>query len=261
MQKMSLLDYPGRVSAVVFTSGCNFRCPFCHNPELVMPLSEYKKENFPLASPYKGGKESEINQSSEESKEQSSDENNGEKEFFEFLKGRKNFLDGVCVTGGEPLLQPDMEDFIKRIRGMGFSIKLDTNGLLFEKLKNIVEKGLIDFVAMDIKSSMDKYNLATGVHVDMEQIKNSINFIMQSGIDYEFRTTVLANLHKKEDIVNIAKFIKGAKNYALQKFEVRDKILDKSFKNASSITKTEAEVWKKECERYVEKCALKGWQG
>lgn len=185
-QKMTLLDFPGRVACTVFTFGCNLRCPFCHNASLVV-----------------GGGESEF------SKE----------EILAYLKKRTGLLDGVCITGGEPLLQSDIADFIKEIKALGYAVKLDTNGCYPEKLKELVLGGLVDYVAMDVKNCFSKYGQTVGIKdFDVSPIKESAAFLISSGIDFEFRTTIVAELHTVEDIKALAADIKGAKRYFLQNF-------------------------------------------
>lgn len=186
LQKTTLLDFPEKVACTVFTGGCNMRCPFCHNASLVISPSE----------------NSDIS----------------EKEFFEFLSKRKNILDGVCITGGEPLLQRDIEDFMKKIRDMGFALKLDTNGSYPDRLRSIIDKGLVDCVAMDIKNSKEKYPLTAGVDIDISKISESISLLLEDKIPFEFRTTVVKELHTPEDIVSISEWISGAKAYFLQSF-------------------------------------------
>ena len=186
LQKTTLLDFPEKVACTVFTGGCNMRCPFCHNASLVISPSE----------------NSDIS----------------EKEFFEFLSKRKNILDGVCITGGEPLLQRDIEDFMKKIRDMGFALKLDTNGSYPDRLRSIIDKGLVDYVAMDIKNSKEKYPLTAGVDIDISKISESISLLLEDKIPFEFRTTVVKELHTPEDIVSISEWISGAKAYFLQSF-------------------------------------------
>lgn len=234
-QKLSLIDYPDKMAAVIFTYGCNFRCPFCHNPELVLsPAVDFKKDD----------------------------------DILHVLKERAGFIDGVCITGGEPLLQEDLETFIKEVKALGLLVKLDTNGVLCERLEMIIKNGLADYIAMDIKASLeyDKegnaslYNKASGVKINLEKIRKSINLIMKSGIDYEFRTTVVSEFHAKENIIDIAKLINGAKKYNLQKFEIRDKILSDKMLNCTSITKKEALCWREECKRFVRECELRGWE-
>ena len=186
LQKTTLLDFPGRVACTVFTGGCNFRCPFCHNASLVL-------------SP-------------------GSVEGMTEEEFFRFLSKRRGILDGVCITGGEPLLQRDIVEFIRKIKDEGFFVKLDTNGSFPTLLKDIISENLLDYIAMDIKNSEEKYSLTAGIDRDCSSVFESIDIIMSSGVEYEFRTTVVKELHQIQDIENIAKRIKGASRYFLQSF-------------------------------------------
>ena len=196
LNKTTLLDYPGHVACTVFTGGCNFRCPFCHNADLVLA---------PHTQP-------EIS----------------EEEFFAFIKKRSGILEGVCITGGEPLLQKDLADFIRQLRTYGLKIKLDTNGYLPDKLEELLKEGLLDYVAMDIKSSRAGYAAAAGLApetFDYGRIAESISLLMRSGIPYEFRTTVVAGLHSAEDFDDIADMIAGCSHYYLQSYEEKDSIL------------------------------------
>ena len=187
LQKLTLLDFPERTACTVFTAGCNFRCPFCHNASLVVHIPQ----------------ESEIS----------------EDEFFSFLKKRVGILDGVCVSGGEPLLQADIEEFIRKIKDMGYAVKLDTNGSFPDKLKMLVEKGLVDYVAMDIKNSPELYALTCGLEtMDVEAIKESVAYLKEGHVPYEFRTTVVKNYHFKENFEAIGKWLQGAEKYFLQNF-------------------------------------------
>lgn len=186
LQKLTLLDFPGHTACTVFTGGCNFRCPFCHNALLVTEID-------PSATME-------------------------EEEFFKFLAKRKGILDGVCITGGEPLLNPDIAPFIRRIKEMGFLVKLDTNGSFPDRLQSLMEEGLLDFVAMDIKNSFEKYSLTIGVEADTAAIEKSIDLLLSGQVDYEFRTTTINELHTEEDIEKIATRIRGAKAYFLQNF-------------------------------------------
>lgn len=186
LQKTTLLDFPEKVACTVFTGGCNMRCPFCHNASLVISPNE----------------NSDIS----------------EKEFFDFLSKRKNILDGVCITGGEPLLQKDIEAFMKKIKDMGFALKLDTNGSFPDKLRSIIDKGLVDYVAMDIKNSRKKYPMTAGIDIDLSKISESIALLINGGTPYEFRTTVVKELHSAEDMVSISEWISGTKAYYLQSF-------------------------------------------
>ena len=185
-RKMTLLDFPGRVACTVFAGGCNFRCPFCHNAGLVVG------ENM---------------------------ESIGEEEILSYLSKRKGLLDGVCITGGEPLLRPDIKDFIIKIKELGFAVKLDTNGSRPEILRDLVDSGLLDYVAMDVKSSLKNYGKVIGIeNYDTSDVEKSIAILLSGKVDYEFRTTVVNPLHTVEDIEELCKVIKGAKGYFLQNF-------------------------------------------
>ncbi|MDD6702888.1 MAG: anaerobic ribonucleoside-triphosphate reductase activating protein [Clostridiaceae bacterium] len=187
LQKMTLLDFPGKVACTVFTGGCNFRCPFCHNALLVTKLPE--KPDY------------------------------SEDEILSFLEKRTGLLDGVAITGGEPLLNPDIADFIRKIRSMGYAVKLDTNGSFPERLKAIVGEGLVDYVAMDIKNHKEKYAETIGLkNLDLSKIEESVEFLKSGAVDYEFRTTVVEQFHTVEDIRAAAEWISGAKRYFLQNF-------------------------------------------
>ena len=197
LQKMTLLDYPGKVACTVFLGGCDFRCPFCHNFELVdgsaLPIME-------------------------------------DVEFFSFLEKRHGLLDGVAVTGGEPCLRPELPAFLGRIREMGYAVKLDTNGTSPERLRSLVLGGLVQYVAMDIKNSPGKYALTAGVpDAGLERINRSIAFLRQGHVDYEFRTTVVDELHDAADFEAIAKWIEGAPRYFLQPFTDRDSVPTEGF--------------------------------
>lgn len=199
LQKLTLIDYPGKVAATVFTVGCNFRCPFCHNPELVfLNLS---------------GTTGSIS----------------EKDFFDFLRKRQGKIEGVCITGGEPTIQKDILSFMRKIKELGFLVKLDTNGSRPDILKQALDKNLVDFVAMDIKNCLDKYNQTNGTSTDLERIKLSIELIKNSRKKYEFRTTVVPGLHIEKDFDKIGVWLKGAENYALQEFRNEGKVLDEKF--------------------------------
>ncbi|HET6488517.1 MAG TPA: anaerobic ribonucleoside-triphosphate reductase activating protein [Syntrophales bacterium] len=193
-QKVSLIDYPGRISAVVFTQGCNFRCPFCHNPELVDP------ERFADLIP--------------------------EKEILSFLEKRRGRLDAVVITGGEPTMQPELIPFILHLKAMGYLIKLDTNGTRPDLLAEMLDEKLLDYVAMDIKAPLERYEAVTMTKTDHDRIRRSITLIMGSGTDYEFRTTAVKSLLAPEDLEEIGRLIPGAKRFVLQKF-VPTKTLDR----------------------------------
>jgi pyruvate formate lyase activating enzyme len=186
-QKFSLIDYPGKISAVVFTQGCNFRCPYCHNPELF--------ENKPGLI--------------------------DEKIVLDFLKTRKNQLETVVITGGEPTLQPDLINFLEKVNKLGFLAKLDTNGTKPQIIQKALKLNLVDYIAMDIKGPINKYSEIVGVKVDTKNILKSIRLIRQKAPDYEFRTTVTREQLAKNDIEKIGEMIKGSKQYSLQKYVSR----------------------------------------
>lgn len=196
LQKLTLLDYPEKVACTIFTAGCNFRCPFCHNASLVIG-------NRGNIIPIESQKNGEYT----------------EEEILEFLKKRKGILDGVCVTGGEPLIQPDLEAFIGKIKELGYLVKLDTNGSFPEKLKKLVENKAIDYVAMDIKNCLPKYGETIGVpDYDTQPIEESAAFLMEGKIPYEFRTTVTKEFHTEEDIYRIKEWLSPDSPYYLQQF-------------------------------------------
>lgn len=184
LMKMTLLDFPGRVACTVFTLGCGFRCPFCHNASLVT----HPEEEYPTS------------------------------EFFRFLEKRRGLLDGVCITGGEPLGQSDLADFIRRIRSLGYAVKLDTNGAHPAGLAHLVEEGLLDYVAMDIKNSPGKYAQTAGLKGMPGGVRESAAYLLSGAVPYEFRTTVVEELHEPSDFIAIGEWIRGAERYYLQTF-------------------------------------------
>ncbi len=186
-QKLTLLDYPGHVACTIFTAGCNLRCPFCHNASLVTHIED--NNLFPT------------------------------EEVLDYLKKRVGLLDGVAITGGEPLLQPDIAEFIGEIKKMGYKVKLDTNGIFPKKLKELVTNGLVDYVAMDIKNSKAKYPQTTGVeNLDLSKIEESVDFLIKGDVDFEFRTTIVNEFHTVDDIQDIVVWLKGTHKYFLQNF-------------------------------------------
>lgn len=196
-QKVTLIDYPGKIAATVFTMGCNFLCPYCHNSELV------------------DGKKSKDQPRTDQA------------EIFKFLATRQGLLEGVCITGGEPTLQPDLPAFIKKIKDLGFLVKLDTNGSNPQMLANLLAEKLVDFVAMDIKAPLEKYKKVVGENINLEDIQRSVDLVRQTP-DYEFRTTVLPALHTRKDILSIGRWLQGSKKYYLQQFKP-NKTLDSAF--------------------------------
>ena len=204
VKKTSLLDYPNKISAIVFTKGCNFNCGFCHNPGLIR--NETNEDEVKVTS------------------------------FLNFLETRKGKLEGVVITGGEPTLQKDLKLFIKEIKDMNFSVKLDTNGYKPEILDELLNENLIDYIAMDIKAPKEKYSFVTGIEINMEKIEKSIDIIMKSGIDYEFRTTFMPYYHSIQDFEEIGKLIKRARIYYLQKFEARTEINNEKLKEEKNFS-------------------------
>ncbi|NTW27406.1 MAG: anaerobic ribonucleoside-triphosphate reductase activating protein [Candidatus Moranbacteria bacterium] len=224
-QKLTLIDFPGTIATTVFTVGCSFRCGFCHNPELVI------KSQFPAM-------------------------NNLEEEFFAHLAKRKGKLEGVCITGGEPTIQSDIIEFIKKIKAMGFKVKLDSNGTRPDVLRKVISEKLVDFIAMDIKSSPENYSKTVGLKADVERIKLSVQLIMNSKIPYEFRTTVVPGIHSEQDFGEIAKWIKGAKAYYLQEYrEMR--VLDPKIKSLTKGQKIDLEKIKLEIENNFAICGIR----
>ena len=227
LEKSTLIDYPGRIAATVFLLGCNFRCPFCYSSELVLP--EKMAEQPKIA----------------------------EKAFFDFLKERQGLLEGVVICGGEPTIHKDLPDFIKRIKDLGFLLKLDTNGSNPEMLRELMQDGLVDYVAMDIKAPLGaKYDLATGVKVDLDKIKESIEIIKGSGVDYEFRSTIVPSIHTKEDVIQMAKDISPAKKYYLQNFR-GEKTIDPRFEEIKPYAKDFLLEIQKEISSFFEICQVR----
>ncbi len=194
VQKVTLLDYPGKVACEIFTQGCNFECPFCQNSSLI-PITNTGEFS--------------------------------EEEIFEYLNLRKNILDGVVITGGEPTVQKDLKSFIKKIKDLGLLVKLDTNGGNPKVLQELIDEKLVDYVAMDIKNIFNKYNITAGKKINLDNIKKSIEILKASKIDYEFRTTIIKEMHSLDDIVSICKLVGNAKYY-LQNFEDSENVIDHS---------------------------------
>jgi len=229
LQKLTLIDYSDKIACTIFLFGCNFRCGFCHNPELVLPDKPEKT--------YK------------------------EKEILDFLKQRKKYLDAVCISGGEPLINPDLSELLKKIKELGFLVKLDTNGSNMERLKELTDKKLIDYIAMDIKADKNNYNVLAGVKVDINRIEESMKIIMNSGLNYEFRTTVIRGYHNTEKLRKIGKWINSlgkAKKYVIQNFIPRQgKLVDKKFEKVVSFEDNELDEMKKAVSDYFEKVEIR----
>lgn len=222
-EKISLIDYSGKISAIVFLHGCNLRCPYCHNPELVI-------EKF-------------------------IDTGLSEEYILEFLKRRKGKLDAVVITGGEPLLQEGLETFIKKIKDLGYFVKLDTNGLLPEKLSVLMKKGLLDYISMDVKYPTAQYLSFAGKD-SLENIQKSIKIIMNGDVDYEFRTTYVKGIHNVDDTKLIGEMIKGSKRYFIQNFR-SGKTIDNSLSFNNSFTEKELSSIKKKITPYVKEVVIR----
>lgn len=220
-QKTTLIDYPGKIASTIFLGGCNFRCGYCHNPELI--------SNFNTSS---------IN----------------EEEIISSLRKRLDFIEGVCITGGEPTVHKDLISFIKKIKDLNLLVKLDTNGTNPEMLKKLVELNLLDYVAIDIKTGFSKYEKLTNSKGTIQNIEKSIRILINSSIDYEFRTTVIPGFFEEQDIMEIKKMIKGTKKYYLQQFRP-SKTLDPSFSKIKAYSTKELNNFKNK----FEVCEVRQW--
>ena len=226
LQKLTLLDFPGKMAATVFSGGCNFLCPFCHNASLV--IGERVRESATLP----------------------------EEEFFAFLKKRRGILEGVCVSGGEPTLAPDLLSFINNIKELGFLVKLDTNGYRPDVLRAAVEGGLVDYVAMDIKSSKAGYSRAVGLsEFDISRIEESADFLMKKSVPFEFRTTLVRELHTAQDIVEIGEWLTGNESYFLQTFTDSGDVISAGF---SGYDKKETEDLLNTLKVYIPNAQIRG---
>lgn len=197
--KLTLLNYPDKVACTIFTSGCNLRCPFCHNSGLV--TNNYNEISFDS--------------------------------IYEYLKKRIGILDGVCITGGEPLIHADIKDYIKKIKNLGYLVKIDTNGCNPKLLKELIDLKLVDYIAMDIKNIYSKYDITSGVKVNIDNIKKSISIIENSGIDYEFRTTIVKEFHSIQDIKEILSYISSNSNYYIQNFKNSNDVFNRNLSSFS----------------------------
>lgn len=229
IQKTTLIDYPKKVACTIFTSGCNFRCPFCYSQELILP--EKIKEHPQIS----------------------------EEEILGFLKERKGLLDACVLCGGEPTIQRDLDVFCKKIKDLGFLIKLDTNGSNPSVIKDLLKKNLLDYIAMDVKTNLDekKYQKASGSNIKIDKIKESVEMIKNSGVDYEFRTTVVPGIHGKEDIVQLAKDISFAKKYYIQNFLNEKPTINPKFLNINPFSKEFLEDIKDQISCYFEICQIR----
>lgn len=222
--KTTLLDYPGHVAATVFTGGCNFRCPFCHNGDLVL-----NPESQPMVP---------------------------EEEVLAHLKKRRGILEGVCITGGEPALQPDLPEFIGKIRELGCLVKLDTNGYRPQVLRQLLEEGMLDYVAMDIKASPDNYQKAAGCPgLDFSRIEESIALLKSCKIPYEFRTTVVQGLHTVQEFDAIGRLLEGSRTYYLQAFRESENVIQEGFR---AFPEQIMEEIREKAGKYIDKVELRG---
>lgn len=220
LQKLSLVDYPGKAAAVLFTGGCNFRCPFCHNFELVMDPGEPMDDN----------------------------------EVFDYLKKRRGLLDGVVITGGEPLLHSDIAETVKEVKKLGYPVKIDTNGTFPGRLAELLTLG-IDYVAMDIKNCREKYYLTAGCDVDLDAVEKSIILLKNGDTDFEFRTTAVSQLHTEEDFIKIGEWIKGDEKYYIQKFKDSENV---PYSKLSPPCEEDLQRFLSAVQRFVPKAAIRG---
>ena len=234
LEKMTLIDYPGQVAAIVFTKGCNFRCHFCYNPLLVWPDKE-----------------------TDEKKYEKTYSTISEDEFFLFLRNRQGKLDGVVITGGEPTLHHDLSEFIKKIRDLGYKIKLDTNGTNPEVLAKLLEEKLLDYIAMDFKASLDKYEKVVGVKINCQNLEKSVKIIINSGLPYEFRTTVVPGLHEIFDFESMGAVLKGAKAWYLQKFKSDTPLVDRSLEEKKPFSDQDMQKIADIGKKYVKICEVR----
>lgn len=236
LEKLTLLDYPDHLAAIIFTQGCNFRCHFCYNPMLVLPQTGGDEKNK---------KEKGFSPLSTE-------------DLFLFLKERFGRLEGVVITGGEPTLHPDLPEFIKHIKGMGYLVKLDSNGTNPEMLTELIKDKLVDYIAMDLKAPLDKYETTVSVKLDWENIKKSVKIIKSSGLPYEFRTTVVPGLLEKEDFAKMGEIIKGAAKWYLQNFKSDTELVDANYKKQKGFSSRDMEEFAAIGREFVKLCEVRG---
>ena len=236
LEKLTLLDYPDHLAAIIFTQGCNFRCHFCYNPMLVLPreggdVKIKKEKGFPPLST---------------------------ENLFLFLTERFGRLEGVVITGGEPTLHPDLPDFIKQIKKIGYLVKLDTNGTNPDMLAGLIKAKLIDYIAMDIKAPLKRYSEVVGAGVDCKKIEKSVKMIIESGLPYEFRTTVVPGLLDQADFEEMGVLIKGASKWYLQNFKSDTGLVDDSFEQKAGYTAKEMAAFAASGQKYVDLCEVRG---
>ncbi|HHT46661.1 MAG TPA: anaerobic ribonucleoside-triphosphate reductase activating protein [Firmicutes bacterium] len=227
IQKISFIDFPGEICATLFAGGCNFKCRYCHNKDLVL-----KPADLPPIQ---------------------------ENEIIKFLKAKKYVLDGVCISGGEPSLQEGLPDFISRIKELDLKVKLDTNGTRPYLISKLLDRKLIDYIAMDIKAPLEKYSFVTGVDVDIERLKETINLLKSNSIDQEFRTTVVPGLLNENDILSIARLIAGSKKYVLQQFRPGASLIDPALSDVKLFYREQVARVADSCKEYIQEVQLRGF--
>jgi pyruvate formate lyase activating enzyme len=223
--KTSLVDFTPYTSSTIFLAGCNFRCRYCHNPDIVLNYNSIKDIK--------------------------------EEEVLNYIEGKKQWVDGVCISGGEPTLYPELIDFASRLKEKGFLVKIDTNGTNPGLLKGMIEKKLVDRIAMDIKANLDKYDEVAEVNVDKDKIQKSIELIRNSGIEYEFRTTVIPGIVGKKEIFLIGKWLKGSKRFAIQNFRGGVNLIDNNLKEMKGYSKEELDEMKKIASEYFDEVEIR----
>ncbi|MBU0636606.1 MAG: anaerobic ribonucleoside-triphosphate reductase activating protein [Patescibacteria group bacterium] len=248
LQKFSLLDYPGNISAIIFTQGCNFCCQFCYNPLLVLPHQSFfskiltdKRNKFKYIG---------VNHSQQQKDHFKYNEN----DLFAFLKSRINKLDAVVITGGEPTIHKDLIEFITKIKKLNYLVKLDTNGSNPEVIKKLIDKKLLDYIAMDIKASKEKYQKVINKQIVLEKIEKSVKIIMTSNLPYEFRTTIMPEFFDQNDVFAIGELIKGADKWYLQKFKSDIELINPKLKNKESYSDQQMNEFAKIGQQYVKEC-------
>jgi pyruvate formate lyase activating enzyme len=223
-QEISLLDYPGKIAAIIWTMGCNFRCPFCYNPDLVFERTKNISVNHILS----------------------------------FLEERKGKLDAVSISGGEPFLQRDLKNFITRIRDIGYLVKVDTNGSYPKQMKYLLQKDMIDYLSMDVKATKEKYKTVINTSIDIKLIDTSIDLIKNFAKDYEFKTTVIPRFHKEKDIMDIAQWLKGSKRYFLQQFKTNTSLVSPDISNGKPYSYEELLKMCEKIKPFFNKCQVRG---
>jgi pyruvate formate lyase activating enzyme len=241
LEKLSLIDYPGELSAVAFTIGCTFRCPFCYNPMLVLSSTDRSGNTL--------------------SQDKGTDQDHtplNEDDLFLFLKSRQGKLDAVVITGGEPTMHPDLPEFIQKIKNFGYKIKLDSNGTNPEMLKKLISGKVIDYIAMDIKAAPSDYERATGTKFDFDKIRQSVKLIIDSSLPYEFRTTCVPGFIDEMAMAKMGELIAGADKWYLQNFKSDTELIDKSLRGRPGFSSAEMEKFAEIGRKFVKKCEIRG---